>query len=78
MKDIYENLVTSIEDLREIVGTPNEAVSKKSIAQIDEHIRNYLQNLRCFFFLPPIRKADAMCPLAATPPDRCRFLTAKG
>ncbi|MFH5185164.1 MSMEG_1061 family FMN-dependent PPOX-type flavoprotein [Paenibacillus sp. TAB 01] len=49
MKNRYEDLVTSVEELRELVGTPNEAVVKKSIAQIDEHIRHYLSKSPLFF-----------------------------
>lgn len=49
MKGIYEDQVTSVEALRQLIGVPNEAVVKKSIAQMDDHIRNYLNKSPLFF-----------------------------
>lgn len=37
--DIRDHLVHSLEELRELVGTPHEAVVKKSIAMIDDQAR---------------------------------------
>lgn len=41
--------ITSAEELRVLVGAPHEAVVKKSIAQIDDHILNYISKSPLFF-----------------------------
>ncbi|MFS0727985.1 MSMEG_1061 family FMN-dependent PPOX-type flavoprotein [Paenibacillus sp. 1P07SE] len=46
---IVEGQITDPEQLRELVGAPHEAVVKKSIAQIDEHIRHFLSRSPLFF-----------------------------
>lgn len=40
--DISRHLVGSLEELRELVGTPHEAVVLKSISMIDEQARSYI------------------------------------
>jgi PPOX class probable FMN-dependent enzyme len=40
--DISQNLVGSLEELREMVGTPHEAVVLKSISMIDEEAESFI------------------------------------
>ncbi len=47
--DAGEHRVESIEELRELVGNPHEAVIKKSIALIDEQARAYIQKSPMMF-----------------------------
>lgn len=44
-----QGIVTHRDELRDVVGSPHEAVVKKSIAQIDAHVRNYLLMSPLFF-----------------------------
>lgn len=44
-----EDVVASAALLRELVGLPHEAVANKSIARIDDHVRNYLRQSPLFF-----------------------------
>ena len=54
--------VTSAEELRALVGEPHESVVKKSIAMIDEHIRNYLAMSPLFFL--STSGADGTCDVS--------------
>mgnify|MGYP001244535881 CR=1 FL=1 len=40
--DVRNHLVQSLEALRELVGTPHEAVVQKSVAVIDDQAKNYI------------------------------------
>jgi PPOX class probable FMN-dependent enzyme len=62
MEAMYKDLITSAEELRNLVGVPNEAVVKKSIAQIDDHIRNYLLISPLFFL--STASADGRCDVS--------------
>ncbi|ALS23000.1 MULTISPECIES: MSMEG_1061 family FMN-dependent PPOX-type flavoprotein [Paenibacillus] len=44
-----QGIVTRADELRDLVGSPHEAVLKKSIAQIDSHVRNYVSMSPLFF-----------------------------
>ncbi|WP_020615142.1 MSMEG_1061 family FMN-dependent PPOX-type flavoprotein [Paenibacillus daejeonensis] len=46
---VIEDRITDPEQLRKLVGEPHEAVVKKSIAQIDSHVRDYLARSPLFF-----------------------------
>jgi PPOX class probable FMN-dependent enzyme len=40
--NIFEHSISSESELRKFIGTPHEAVVKKSIARMDEHCRNFI------------------------------------
>ncbi|OMF35916.1 phosphohydrolase [Paenibacillus sp. FSL H8-0548] len=44
------DLIISADQLRDLVGTPHEAVVKKNVSQMEEHVRHYL-TLSPLFFL---------------------------
>ncbi|GGG08380.1 MSMEG_1061 family FMN-dependent PPOX-type flavoprotein [Paenibacillus abyssi] len=44
-----KDIITSPGELRELAGTPHEAVIKKSVATIDDHVRKYLSISPLFF-----------------------------
>jgi PPOX class probable FMN-dependent enzyme len=44
------DLIVNADQLRELVGTPHEAVVKKSVSQLEEHVRHFL-SLSPLFFL---------------------------
>ncbi|MBP3951827.1 MSMEG_1061 family FMN-dependent PPOX-type flavoprotein [Bacillus suaedae] len=43
------NAVTSEEEVRKIVGTPHEHITKKSVSQIDEHCKRFIEMSPLFF-----------------------------
>jgi PPOX class probable FMN-dependent enzyme len=47
--DFSEHRVRFAEELRELVGTPHEAVVKKSIQLIDDHARNFIAKSSLLF-----------------------------
>jgi PPOX class probable FMN-dependent enzyme len=44
-----KDIISSAEQIREMVGTPHEAVVKKMVTEIDSHIENYLAQSPLFF-----------------------------
>lgn len=44
-----QEIITTADELRALVGTPHEAVVKKSIAHMDDHVKNYLSMSPLFF-----------------------------
>lgn len=44
-----EDRITSADELRSLVGVPHETVVKKTIAQVDSHVRQYLSKSPLFF-----------------------------
>ncbi|MDR7316655.1 MSMEG_1061 family FMN-dependent PPOX-type flavoprotein [Brevibacillus nitrificans] len=44
-----EDRITSADELRSLVGVPHETVVKKTIAQVDPHVRQYLSKSPLFF-----------------------------
>jgi PPOX class probable FMN-dependent enzyme len=44
-----KDIISSAEQLREMVGAPHEAVVKKTVTQIDSHIENYIAQSPLFF-----------------------------
>ncbi len=40
--DIFELSIRSQNELRELVGTPHQAVVKKSVAQLDERTQDFI------------------------------------
>ncbi|WP_166239896.1 MSMEG_1061 family FMN-dependent PPOX-type flavoprotein [Paenibacillus turpanensis] len=49
VKSLFEAVVATEEELRAIVGVPNEAVVKKTVNVIDEHIRHFIARSPLFF-----------------------------
>ncbi|MBD2870357.1 MSMEG_1061 family FMN-dependent PPOX-type flavoprotein [Paenibacillus arenilitoris] len=47
--DVQNHLVKSLEEIRELVGSPHEAVVKKSIAMIDEQAKSYIEKSSMMF-----------------------------
>jgi PPOX class probable FMN-dependent enzyme len=47
--DVQNHTVQSMEEIRELLGTPHEAVVKKSIALIDEQARLYIEKSSMLF-----------------------------
>lgn len=47
--DFHEQRVQSLEEIRELVGTPHEAVVKKSIAIIDDQARSFIKQSPMMF-----------------------------
>ncbi|WP_159881959.1 MSMEG_1061 family FMN-dependent PPOX-type flavoprotein [Paenibacillus puerhi] len=45
----FASTISSREELRTLVGEPHEAVVKKSVAQIDSHIRGFIAKSPLFF-----------------------------
>jgi uncharacterized protein len=41
---IFENIINTEEELREILGQPSEIVIRKTINYIDQHCKNFIQN----------------------------------
>lgn len=44
-----EGIITSSEELKEMIGAPHEAVVKKTVTEIDSHIENYIAQSSLFF-----------------------------
>lgn len=59
---VVEDAVTSVEELRALVGEPHEAVVKKSINRIDDHVRNYLAMSPLFFL--STSNAEGQCDVS--------------
>ncbi|RAP73769.1 MSMEG_1061 family FMN-dependent PPOX-type flavoprotein [Paenibacillus montanisoli] len=57
-----DEIIDSIERLRELVGVPHEAVVKKTIDHIDEHVRNYLA--KCPLFFMATANAEGLCDVS--------------
>lgn len=61
-----EDRITRADELRSLVGAPHETVVKKTIAQVDSHVRQYLSKSPCSFYLRPIQKEKEMFLRAVT------------
>ncbi len=44
MEWTFEEIITTQDDLREIIGYPSEIVTRKTINYIDEHCRSFIEN----------------------------------
>lgn len=50
MEDVWKNdIIRSVEELKDIIGEPHEAVVMKMVSQIDSHIENYIAQSPLFF-----------------------------
>ncbi|MDF2645395.1 MAG: pyridoxamine 5-phosphate oxidase-like FMN-binding protein [Paenibacillus sp.] len=47
--NLYEEEITTEEELRSVVGVPHEAVLKKSVGYLDNHIRRFISRSPLFF-----------------------------
>jgi len=63
MKRKFEEVITSEEELREIMGHPSEVVQRKAIDHIDEHCRLFIE--QCPFIV--ISSSDSNGNLDASP-----------
>ncbi|AEI40611.1 hypothetical protein [Paenibacillus mucilaginosus] len=64
--DLFEDEITTEEELRSVVGFPHEAVVQKAVAVIDDQIRRYIAMSPSFFYPLPMRTEAVMFPRAET------------
>ncbi|WP_308636270.1 MSMEG_1061 family FMN-dependent PPOX-type flavoprotein [Paenibacillus silvisoli] len=57
-----DEIIDSMERLRELVGVPHEAVVKKTIDHIDDHVRAYLA--KCPLFFMATSNAEGQCDVS--------------
>ncbi|SEO63315.1 MSMEG_1061 family FMN-dependent PPOX-type flavoprotein [Paenibacillus sp. OV219] len=57
-----DEIIDSAERLRELVGVPHEAVVKKTIDHIDDHVRGYLA--KCPLFFLATASAEGQCDVS--------------
>ncbi|AFC29231.1 pyridoxamine 5'-phosphate oxidase-like FMN-binding protein [Paenibacillus mucilaginosus 3016] len=60
--DLFEDEITTEEELRSVVGFPHEAVVQKSVAVIDDQIRRYIAMSPLFFL--STSHADGSCDVS--------------
>ncbi|REE57494.1 hypothetical protein A8990_1533 [Paenibacillus taihuensis] len=57
-----DEIIDSLDQLRELVGVPHEAVVKKTIDHIDDHVRSYLA--KCPLFFMATANGDGQCDVS--------------